>query len=98
MNKNISNKTRRLGWGYTCWTKPGDAPTKPDHTGTVTQILDAINHDRDFQIMRSDGTYLATSWFFSGHPIKLVNGYKYTEDQDHCIGNMIRGGTVEIEY
>ncbi len=60
----ITRKSRNIGWGYTYWTpEHPEGPTKPEHTGTVKTVLDAIEADRSYQVERSGGTYLASSWF-----------------------------------
>ena len=75
----ITRKTRKLGWGYTCWTKTGDTPAHPDVTGTVTQILNWIQNDCTYQSLKSGGTYLSEQWFYNGRPIKSV---QYPRDTD----------------
>lgn len=68
----ITRRTRKVGWGYTCWTKPGDMPSKPDVTGTVKQCFDYICDCRDYQSMKSGGTYLAEQWFYNGKPVEFA--------------------------
>jgi len=69
MEHTITNKTRTLGFGYTCWTRQGDEPNAPDYTGTIKEVLSDIRNDRTYQSMRSGGTYLATDWFYKGKRI-----------------------------
>jgi hypothetical protein len=78
----ITTRTRKLGWGYTCWTKPGDTPSRPEITGTAGQILEYIRNSRDYQIMLAGGTYIAEQWFYDGKPIKSVD---YPHDTDILI-------------
>ena len=85
MKHTINNRTRKLGWGYTCWTKPGDIPTRPDYTGTIKQILDTIGRDKTYHSMKSGGTYLSESWFYDGKRIISVNGFTLSSDIDYWI-------------
>jgi hypothetical protein len=86
----ITNKTRKLGWGYSCWTKQGDAPNKPDVTGTIREILDYADSDRTYQSYLSGGTYIVEQWFYDGKPIKSA---EYPQDTDRLICEL--GGDSE---
>ena len=80
MNVNITRRTI-VGFGYN--TKPTGnateiAPTeRPDYTGTIKQVLEAIDADRTFASMRQ-GTYYTTAWF-----VKLNGKWRRVTADDH---------------
>lgn len=64
--------TRRskIGWG---WGYP--APTKPDYTGTIKQVLGQIANDKPLHASR--GTFIVTRWFVpvNGQWVPIKNQY-----------------------
>jgi hypothetical protein len=101
----ITRRTRKLGWGYCCWTKLGDTPIGPDVTGTVKNCFDYARHDKDYQSMRSGGTYLAEQWYYDGKPIwfshedeflKLDDVFAMLNDKD--FGGDYFWDSVDVSY
>lgn len=76
----IKNPTRSRKWGFGYETRPYRnstsimPPTKPDHTGTLRQVREAIENDRTFASFRSGGTFYSTRWFYDGKVIAGVSG------------------------
>lgn len=72
--KTVITRKSRLGWGYTtaCEQKWNHdytesylavcEPTKPDHTGTIRQVIEAILNDRSFQAEKGNTCY-RSAWF-----------------------------------
>jgi len=65
-------RSRKFGWGYSFTPTGEDAysiktPAAPDHTGTLSQIADAIQHDRTWQA--KGGAFYNTAWFHDGRRI-----------------------------
>lgn len=72
----ITNPTRRRGWGWNYSTTPTgqDAwsisePSGPAITGTLKQVEQAIRTDRNYQSLRSGGTFVNARWYYRGQPI-----------------------------
>ena len=73
--KLVVTRRSKVGWGYNTacsqkWNKDQtssylavDTTSYPDHTGTIKQVLAAIEDDRGFQSIRSGGTYYTEAWF-----------------------------------
>ncbi len=79
----ITRSTRNIGWGYTYWTpERPEGPREPEHTGTVRQVLDAIDNDRTYQVDRSGGTYLSESWFVKYNDRWYPCEFKYEGPSD----------------
>ena len=72
-------RSRRFGFGYSTRPSGRDAlsielPVRPDYTGTINQVLEAIRSDQLLASLRSGGTYYTASWFFDGHRITGLGG------------------------
>ena len=66
-------RSRKFGFGYTC-TPTGngteiETPSKPDYTGTLKQVQEAVDADRLLASFRSGGTFYNTAWFYDGRRI-----------------------------
>jgi len=67
-------RTRKWGWGYSTNPTGRDAysiemPSRPDYTGTLKTVQDAIDSDRTYASMKSGGTFINTQWFYDGKRI-----------------------------
>lgn len=93
----ITNRTRRLGWGYNCSPSQGERgyyfepPEKPDFTGTIRQIRDAADADRTYQSIQSGGTFYSYAWFYKGRRIVKADGYKGSNMLDYLLGMALVG-------
>lgn len=58
--KIITNRSQ-LGYGYTAYLN--DEILKPDYTGTIKQILECIDDDKNIRSFNSGGTYWKHKWF-----------------------------------
>jgi hypothetical protein len=65
----ISEQTT-LGWGFS--TDQNNEVDKPKHIGTISQVLEAIKNDSDYNAIRYNQNCPVT-WFIDGNPIKTVN-------------------------
>lgn len=70
-------RTKKWGWGWNASVESGSSgwripsPVAPDYTGTIRQVLGAIEQDRTYHSLLSGGTYLSTAWFYDGK--RVVN-------------------------
>lgn len=84
MMKEITNKTI-LGWGYRTSIKQTDdgwyipKPRIPNYFGTITSLLDKINHDTSFQFDKNG--YYVSSWFAKDNGVwkRIVNNNLYDD-------------------
>jgi hypothetical protein len=99
----ITNKTRKLGWGWTCGAVQGEhglyvpQPDKPDYVGTVKQIYEEMHNDRTLQSIKSGGTYWNYAWFYKGKRITdmLQSDGWYQFDDKYCMDDYsLRRGIV----
>jgi hypothetical protein len=72
----IQNPTRSRRWGFGYCTSPtGDGPysievpNRPEHTGTIRQVREAIASDRTYRSFVSGGVFFTRQWFFDGQPV-----------------------------
>ena len=68
------NLTPKWGWGWSCAPTGTDAwaieePIRPNYTGTLKQIGNARNADRNWKSM-SDGTFFNSLFFYDGKPVR----------------------------
>jgi hypothetical protein len=99
----ITRKTRKLGWGYSCWTKQGDTCNKPDVTGTIKQILEYIDNCKDYKLAKSGGTYLTEQWFYNDKPIQFIEDNLDLDDAFAMLTDTYFGGehlwdSVDVKY
>lgn len=74
MEAQITARTRKLGYGYSCTPTGDDAysietPGRPDYVGTFRQIRAALSEDRTHRSLHSGGTYTNEQWFYRGRRI-----------------------------
>jgi hypothetical protein len=73
MKKIITNKTRKLGWGYNTQCYAIDnypyAPTKPNFTGNLKQIREQIANNKEFQAVKVSKEKFSWSFFYEDERI-----------------------------
>jgi hypothetical protein len=101
----ITRRTRKLGWGYTCWTKVGDTCNKPDITGTIKEIFEYVNTCKDYNNLKAGGTYLVEQWFYNGKPIEFIQDDQFLTLNDlfYALNESDFGGeylwdSVDVKY
>lgn len=63
----ISNKTRKLGYGYKKWSD--GEPNAPNFTGTIKSIREQIASDRYLQSLKESNIYYNWKFFYGDLPI-----------------------------
>ncbi len=73
MKKTITNKTRKLGWGYNTQYYAVDnypyAPKKPDFVGNLKQIREQIANSKEFQEVKVSKEKFSWSFFYGDERI-----------------------------
>ncbi len=73
MKKTITNKTRKLGWGYNtqCYAVGNYpyAPKKPDFVGNLKQIREQIANSKEFQEVKVSKEKFSWSFFYGDERI-----------------------------
>ena len=102
----VTRHTRSIGWGYNTSPSQGEhgyffePPSRPDHTGTIRQVLDAIDRDREYASIKSGGTYYSEAWFYQGKRIVSVDGMSDVVLIGEALNTLIKFpcfGSVTIE-
>ena len=96
MKKTITNKTRNLGFGYNEGIFAGEdypsLPNKPDFVGTIKQIREQIYNSKDFQFLKSSGTYYNWCFFYGDERITKV----YPDGDFNLIWEFLNDG-IKVE-
>jgi hypothetical protein len=80
MKKIITNKTRKLGWGYNTQHYSVDsnpyAPTKPNFVGNLKQIREQIANSKEFQAIKVSKEKFSWSFFYGDKKIVDIKPVK----------------------
>lgn len=63
----ITNRTRKLGYGYKKWDE--GEPTAPNFVGTISKIKEDIASDEYFQSLRDSNIYYNWKFFYGDEMI-----------------------------
>jgi hypothetical protein len=80
MKKKVTNKTRKLGWGYNTEHYSVDsnpyAPTKPNFVGNLKQIREQIATNKEFQAVKISKEKFSWSFFYGDERIVDIKPVK----------------------
>ena len=85
----IPNPTRSRKWGFGYCTTPDGtgpygihAPTRPQHTGTIRQVREAIAANRALSSFVSGGTCHTRRWFHDGIALDTKDVREWLDELD----------------
>ena len=85
MKLTVKNPSRSRKWGFGYETQPERnstrilPPSRPDYTGTLAQVREAIDNDRTLASFKSGGTFVNMKWFYAGQMIEGVDDFMMGE-------------------
>ena len=74
-----------------------EPPAKPDYTGTIRQVYEAIENDRTFASIRSGNTFHSTAWFYGDKRITGPVDWLSDLVMDNELGRTPASIMLEIE-